>query len=378
MRAILFHYWQASKLVQSETFFSFTHIWIQLIHSSDGANAIDLYIRGENVVCMETGLTYDDVLLKPQSSPIDSRSDVDLSADFVHGVELDVPLVSAPMDSVTGARLAQALADAGGIGVVHRAMSSHRVRGAVDSVDGLVAASVGINPSDECGYDANIPSESEPDVLVVDVAHAHLDKAVDRIAQIVGYSDIPIVAGNVATYEGAKALAQAGVDGIKVGVGPGSACSTRIKTGVGVPQFSAVQDASRVTDTYDVTIIADGGIREPGDAMKALAAGADTVMLGGEFAKCEESPGDGEVWGMASKKGKESHEHSTSHVEGVHSGTRSNTTTVEQLTQQYVEGLSSGCSYIGAHTLDEARETASFVRVTGAAHERNGGFAQTE
>jgi len=327
---------------------------------------------------METGLTYDDVLLKPQSSPVNSRSDVDLSTAFVHGVELDVPLVSAPMDSVTGARLAQALTDAGGIGVLHRAMSSQAVAQAVDSVDGLVAASVGINPSDECGYDANIPSEREPDVLVVDVAHAHLDEAVDTIAQIVGYSDIPIVAGNVATYEGAKALAQAGADGIKVGVGPGSACSTRIKTGVGVPQFSAVQDAARVKDTYDVTIIADGGIREPGDAMKALAAGADTVMLGGEFAKCEESPGDGEVWGMASKKGKVSHEHSTSHVEGVHSGTRSNTTTVEQLTQQYVEGLSSGCSYIGAHTLDGARENASFVRVTGAAHERNGGFAQSE
>ena len=330
---------------------------------------------------METGLTYDDVLLKPKASPVDSRSDVDLSTEFVPGLEIDVPLVSAPMDSVTGPRLAQALADAGGIGVLNRAMSGTEVVQALQDIDGVVAASVGIGseaPQNAGAYSYGGYSHDGADVIVVDVAHAHLEKAVERIEFITGYIQAPVVAGNVATYEGAKALAQAGVDGIKVGIGGGSACSTRIKTGVGVPQLSAVQDAARVTENYDVTIIADGGIREPGDAMKALAAGADSVMLGGEFAKCEESPADGAIWGMASEKGKESHEQDTSFVEGVHSGSRESTTTVEQLVNQYVEGLSSGCSYLGGHTLDEARENAQFVRVTPAAYQRNGGFSQHE
>jgi len=325
---------------------------------------------------MRTGLTYDDVLLVPKASRVDSRSDVDLSAEFVPGLEIDVPLVSAPMDSVTGPALAQGLADAGGIGVLHRAASAGETIEHIDAVDGVVAASVGIGTA--APQNAGSYSYVGADVIVVDVAHGHLEKAVERVEYIAGYVSAPIVAGNVATYEGAKALAKAGADGIKVGVGPGSACSTRVATGVGVPQLSAVMDASRVKDMYDVTIIADGGIREPGDAMKALMAGADTVMLGGEFAKCEESPADGAVWGMASEKGKDSHDAENTFVEGVHSGSRESSTTVESLTQQYREGLSSGCSYVGGGTLDEARKNAEFIQVTGAAHERNGGFSQLE
>jgi len=320
---------------------------------------------------MEQALTYDDVLLEPKMSSIESRRDVDTSAYLVNGIKIDVPLVSAPMDSVTGAELAQALADAGGIGILHRAAPVDKTISAIRTVDGLVGASVGIS-GDACqnaqGYEYN-----GADVIVVDVAHGHLINAIGTVYDICNSVNIPVIAGNVATYDGAKELARAGADGIKVGVGPGSACTTRINTGVGFPQFSAVKQASIVKKQYDVTIIADGGIRAPGDAMKALAAGADTVMLGGEFAKCEESPEDGSIWGMASRKGKDTH-NAEGYVEGVSSAPMEASSTVNEVVTAYTEGIQSGCSYIGAMNLHEAQKNATFNRVTPAAYQRNGGF----
>lgn len=321
---------------------------------------------------MEQALTYDDVLLAPQHSTIESRRTVDTSTELVPGIELDVPLVSAPMDSVTGTDLAQALADVGGIGILHRAATVDETISALSSVDGLVGASVGI--SESAVNDAKAFEYYGADVIVVDVAHGHLAKASDAVHEISNAVNVPVIAGNVATYQGAKELAQAGADGIKIGVGPGSACTTRIKTGVGVPQFTAVRNAVVVRNQYDITIIADGGIREPGDAMKALAAGADSVMLGGEFAKCVESPEDGSIWGMASAQGKETHG-AEGYVEGVSSAPMESTETVEEVVTAYTEGIQSGCSYIGAMNLHEARENAVFNRVTPAAYQRNGGFA---
>jgi len=321
---------------------------------------------------MEQALTYDDVLLEPKHSTIESRRQVDTSTQLVPGIELDVPLVSAPMDSVTGVDLAQALADAGGIGMLHRAATVDETVSAISSVDGLVGASVGIS-SDA----VSIAEEFEyygADVIVVDVAHGHLARASDAVCDIATSVGIPVIAGNVATYQGAKKLAKAGADGIKIGVGPGSACTTRIKTGVGVPQFTAVQSVRSIKHNYDVTIMADGGIREPGDAMKALAVGADSVMLGGEFAKCVESPEDGSIWGMASAEGKETHG-AQGYIEGVSSAPMESTETVEEVVTAYTEGIQSGCSYIGAMNLDEGRENAVFNRVTPASYQRNGGFA---
>lgn len=320
---------------------------------------------------MEQELTYDDVLLEPKKSSIKSRRIVDTSAELVPGIELDVPLVSAPMDSVTGAELAQALADAGGIGILHRAATVDETISAIDSIDGLVGVSVGI--SGTARQTAETYEYCGADVIVVDVAHGHLVKSLDAVHEISNAVDVPVIAGNVATYQGVKELSKAGADGVKVGVGPGSACTTRINTGVGVPQFSAVRNAVKVKNSTDVHIIADGGIREPGDAMKALAVGADTVMLGVEFAKCEESPEDGSIWGMASSKGKETHE-AQGYVEGVSSAPMESTDTVEEVVTAYTEGIQSGCSYIGAMNLHEARINAVFNQVTPAAYSRNGGF----
>lgn len=320
---------------------------------------------------MEQALTYDDVLLEPQHSTIKSRRIVDTSTELVPGIELDVPLVSAPMDSVTGAELAQSLADAGGIGILHRAADTDETIRSITSINGLVGASVGI--SGDAQENAVAFEHFGADVIVVDVAHGHLAKSVDAVFEISNAVDVPVIAGNVATYQGAKELAQAGADGIKIGVGPGSACTTRIKTGVGVPQFTAVRNAVVIKNNFDVTIIADGGIREPGDAMKALAAGANSVMLGGEFAKCVESPKDGSIWGMASSQGKETHG-AEGYVEGVSSAPMESTETVEEVVTAYTEGIQSGCSYIGAMNLGEARERAYFNQVTPAAYSRNGGF----
>jgi IMP dehydrogenase/GMP reductase len=321
---------------------------------------------------MQRALTYDDVLLEPKASRVASRTVVNTQSSLTPTVDIDVPLVSAPMDSVTGREMAQSLADAGGIGILHRAAEMDEVVGHLESIEGLVGASVGISRFAQTK--AEKYEQHGADVIVVDVAHGHLDNAVYRVGVVSDSVDVPVIAGNVATYDGAKSLAQAGADGIKVGVGPGSACTTRLKTGVGVPQFSAIQNVANVKKSHDVTIIADGGIREPGDAVKAIAAGADSVMLGGEFAKCAESPADGSIWGMASAKGKETHG-AQGYVEGISSHPRETTTTVDEVVGKYIEGIQSGCSYCNALSVRQLHENATFNVVTPAAYARNGGFA---
>jgi IMP dehydrogenase len=321
---------------------------------------------------MEQALTYDDVLLEPKSSRITSRTVVNTATSLTPTIDIDVPLLSAPMDSVTGQQLAQSLSDAGGIGILHRAAETDETISAVNNIDGIVGASVGI--SEQAHKKAEAYEYYGADVIVVDVAHGHLDNAVHKVSVITDSVDVPVIAGNIATYEGAKSLAKAGADGIKVGVGPGSACTTRVKTGVGVPQFTAIQNVVAVKKAYDVTVIADGGIRAPGDAVKALAAGADSVMLGREFAECVESPSDGSIWGMASKKGKEAHD-ADGYIEGVSSHPKESTTTVAHVVDRYVDGIQSGCSYCNSLSVRQLRENATFNVVTPAAYSRNGGFA---
>ncbi len=333
---------------------------------------------------LRTGLSYGDVLLVPQRSPVDSRSDVDLSTRFTPGIEVDVPFVSAAMDTVTEGELAAALSRAGGIGVVHRFLPPERQAEEVASVpdDGRVAAAVGIDEDHVARAEALLAAGA--DALVMDVAHGHLDRTLDAVATLrAEFPDAELVAGNVATAEGVTDLAAAGADCVKVGVGPGSHCTTREVAGAGVPQLTAVDDCADAAREAGVTLCADGGVRNSGDATKALMAGADTVMLGSLFAGSAEAPGavvdvDGDRYkrsrGMATTAAAEARDDKDPDVvadEGVEALTPYKGP-VGGVVAELAAGVRSGLSYCGGHAIPAARERAEFVRVAAGAKEREG------
>jgi IMP dehydrogenase len=333
---------------------------------------------------VDTGYSYGDVLLVPQRSSIDTRDDVDLSTYLTPDLELGIPLVSATMDTVTEADTAVALSRLGGIGVVHRfapVEEQAREVGRVVDAGERCGAAVGI---DEDVVDrAGALLEAGAACLVLDVAHGHMERAIDAVARLDGEFDAPLVAGNVATAAGTTDLAAAGADCVKVGIGPGSHCTTRRVAGAGVPQLTAVDDCTDAARAQGVTVVADGGIRSSGDAAKALAAGADTVMMGGFFAGTAEAPGevvdvDGERFkrsrGMASAEANDDRSDKESTVdaeEGVEGLTPYRGPLAEEV-REFLAGVRSGLSYCGAHTIEEARRNARFVEVGAGAREREG------
>jgi IMP dehydrogenase len=334
---------------------------------------------------LRTGLSYGDVLLVPNRSSVDSRDDVDLSTNLTPDVELDGPLVSAAMDTVTEADLAASLSRAGGVGVLHRFLTPAEQAEQVERVRAegeQVAAAVGIN-EDHVARSAALV-DAGVDALVVDVAHGHLERTVDAVADLAeAFPGTDLVAGNVATPEGVVDLAAAGADCVKVGIGPGSHCTTRKVAGAGVPQLTAVDDCADAAADAGVTLCADGGIRTSGDAVKALMAGADTVMLGSLFAGTAEAPGavvevEGTRYkrsrGMATTAAAEERNDKEENVradEGVEALTPYKGP-VADLVGEFCAGIRSGLSYCGGHTIPEARERAEFIRVAPSAKEREG------
>jgi IMP dehydrogenase len=461
-------------------------------------------------------LTYEDVLLVPCRSSVASRRDVDTSTRLTRELRLNIPIVSANMDTVTEARMARAIAREGGIGIIHRFMAieqeaaevqrvkrpeeavggrhlhtiaphrtiaeamtlmgrhnvnsllvvddGERLLGIVTSRDVLFAENTGqpvehimtgggelvtapvgtrleearrilherrlekLPLVDETGHlrglitardvlrltehpnaardsqgrllvgaaigavgdymeRADALVASEVDVLVVDIAHGHAEHALRATRRVKdAFPDVQLIAGNVATGEGARDLAEAGADAIKVGVGPGAACSTRIVAGVGVPQLTALFDCVAAAVDLDIPIIADGGVRNSGDLTKALAAGASTVMIGSLLAGTEESPGRTvlrsggrfKVYrGMASvgaaeaRRQRETSEDMLDELaaavvpEGVEAVVPYRGSLADVLYQQ-VGGLRSGMSYLNARTLEDLRKNARFVRMTDA------------
>lgn len=316
----------------------------------------------------EKKYSYDDLLLVPQKSTVDSRSDVVLETKVTPNTKISSPLVSAPMDSVTGPELAQAMSDWGGVGILHRFEDPITRQDWIKEVDGVVGASIGISLEDI--ENAIRFEKAGADFICVDVAHGHMERCQKFINELSGEIDVDIMVGNVATLTAVKDLVTAGADSVKVGIGPGSHCSTREKTGHGVPQGSVVDECTK--DYYgldkDYTIIADGGIRNPGDAVKALMLGADAVMMGGIFGRTYESPGGGDVWGMASEEGNDER-----YVEGVVSSAQQRYN-VEDVFEEFEDGIRSGLSYSGGHTISEAQDNSEFIEVTTSTQERNGGF----
>lgn len=469
----------------------------------------------------DPGLTFDDVLLVPKRSPIRSRGDVDTSATLAPGIRLAIPIISANMDTVTEAMMAIAMAQAGGIGILHRFMTikaqaeevrrvkrsesfvvehpvtiypdesiraaqtrmeeagvgglaviddggilvgmlttrdvllapdtsatvasvmtprerlvvasedetleparltlfehrieklplvdkSNRIVGLITASDIIklqkhpsatkdfkgrlrVGVAVGVKPQDIDRAAACVAEGA--DLLVVDVAHGHADHVLEMVQKLkIEFPRIPLIAGNVASAEGVLDLAGAGADTVKVGVGAGSICTTRVVTGFGVPQLTAISECAEAARKAGVPIIADGGIRTSGDMTKALAAGANTVMIGSLLAGTEESPGfavvrNGQrfkvVRGMASltanvdrqriEKGEELGAEDWEKVvpEGVeaivpHRGK------VAEILYQLVGGIRSGLSYAGVHNIEELWEQAEFIRITPAGQRESG------
>jgi IMP dehydrogenase len=237
-------------------------------------------------------LTFDDVLLKPGFAGF-SRAEIKLGTRLTKNVKLDVPLVSSPMDTVTESKLAIALAKAGGIGIIHRNLTIKDQAAEVAKVKKgghKVGAAVGSSP----GYEDRVKAlvKAGVDVIIVDSAHGFSKFVVEALTDIKKHHKVDVIAGNIATAEGAEALIAAGADGLRVGMGPGAICTTRLVSGMGVPQLTAIIDTAAVAKEHGVPVIADGGINYFGDITKALAAGASSVMMGRLFAATEESPGE--------------------------------------------------------------------------------------
>ncbi|ADQ69055.1 inosine-5'-monophosphate dehydrogenase [Halogeometricum borinquense DSM 11551] len=340
---------------------------------------------------LRTGLSYGDVLLVPKRSPVDSRDDVDLSTNLTPSIELNTPLVSAAMDTVTEDEMGIELSREGGFGVIHRFLDPEeqaaQVR-AVTTAGQSVGAAVGIN--EDFVERSTALVEAGVDALVVDVAHGHLERTLTAVETLADeFPETPLIAGNVATPAGVEDLAAAGADCVKVGIGPGSHCTTRKVAGAGVPQLTAIDDCASVADELGVTICADGGIRTSGDAVKALMAGADTVMLGSIFAGTAEAPGeiveiDGHQYkrsrGMATTAAAEDRDDKHNNVdadEGVEALTPYKGS-LRAVVEEFCAGIRSGLSYCGGYTIPQARENAEFMRVAQSAKEREGFHADQD
>ena len=240
----------------------------------------------------QEGITFDDVLMMPAYSEVLPR-EVSLQGRFSRNVSLNIPFASAAMDTVTEAPMAAAMAREGGIGVIHKNMSAQAQAGQVARVraEGLpVAAGVGITP--DVLERVKLLADAGVNAVVLDSAHGHSKGVIDALKAIkAAFPGLDVVVGNIATAQAARDLIAAGADGLKVGIGPGSICTTRIVAGVGVPQLTAIAEVASVAGE-DIPVIADGGLRYSGDVVKALAAGAHCVMCGSMFAGTDEAPGD--------------------------------------------------------------------------------------
>ena len=321
---------------------------------------------------MREAFTFDDVLLVPAYNHYESRQHVDTSVtDRTGKLTLKLPLMTANMDTVTESAMASFISAKGGIGVLHRFMSVERNVAELKACVGKAFVSVGT--SEEELQRAEALRDAGADYFVVDVAHGHaryMGKTLKRLRELL--PNACLMAGNVATYAGADYLASVGADIVKVGIGPGSVCTTRVKTGHGVPQLTAIQDCARC----DRSIVADGGIRYAGDVVKALAFGADFVMIGGMLAGTRPTPGEkvkdaAGAWvktyrGMASREVAEDHHGGIAEwktAEGISTSVPYREDE-ERIIGDLVGGLRSGLTYAGSQTIKELQRKLNYTVIT--------------
>lgn len=310
-------------------------------------------------------LTYDDVLIEPQHSTVDSRSNVSLQHEISPHITLDVPVIASPMDTVCEAEMANAMKKAGAIGFVHRFMKVNDYISELYSIDGPTVGVVGIDN----GYRIHECVETGVDAICVDVAHGHMQRTLDVVCDVRSFFNGDIIVGSIATSQAAEDLFDAGADAVKVGVGPGQVCTTREKTGVGVPQISAIKSVNAVASSGEY-VLADGGMQTPGDCAKAFAAGADGVVLGSYFGSCVESPNPGKVRGMASESAQDE-SNKSKYIEGGEKSIEHSDTAAERV-ESIVNGVRSACSYAGYHNLSNFIGNARLVEVSSNASRRSG------
>ena len=336
---------------------------------------------------IKEALTFDDVTLAPNYSEI-LPSETNTSIKLSKNLTLKIPLISSAMDTVTEGSMAAAIAEKGGIGVIHRNLSIEKQIFEIKKVKQkklLVGAAVGA--SSEEHRRAKIILKENLDLIVVDTAHAHTKKVSDIIKMIVKTKPkkTTLCAGNIATAEAAKFLIKLGVDVIKVGIGPGSICTTRLVAGIGVPQLSAIMNVKSGVGNRKVSIIADGGIKFSGDIAKALAAGADAVMIGSLFAGTDQAPGkiikkNGKLFksfrgmgsigamnkGSADRYFQTKQNNSSKYVpEGVE-GFVKYKGKVDKVIYQLVGGLKSSMGYLGSKKITHLRKKPKFYKITKA------------
>lgn len=353
---------------------------------------------------MNYAYTYDDIQIIPKYSEVQSRSECNLKTRFTRNYKIQIPLVSSPMDTVTESEMATAIYSYGGVGIVHRFMTidqqcyeiseieeatnlmgkeKHvanidKIKQIVNGEFTPIAAAIGATGDYK---DRAIELvNAGANVLLIDVAHGNTKQVRDAITWCKENleSHVDIIAGNVATYEGAKNLAEWGADAIRVGIGNGSLCETRIRTGIGVPQVTALIDAVRAIEDcgIDIPIIADGGIKMTGDVAKAISLGADSVMLGSILAGTRETPGAIERMGMwpneqlfkkyrgsASAETKKVHGMEEKNVEG-NSKLIPYKGKVGRIINDINDGVKSAMSYVNATTIQQFQANADHVIIT--------------
>lgn len=325
---------------------------------------------------METFLTYDDVLIKPSMCFLESRKDGVTTTDIC-GFEIDLPVIGANMKSVMNIDTLVKLQECGATGVLHRFDNNDkRYEDVLEAFErGICPIMTSIGIKDDLKFVDELISAGA-DILVVDTANAHAKHVMKYVKEVKDmlniYPNVKLIVGNIATGEAAIDYLKLGVDGLKVGIGPGSACTTRIQTGCGVPQLSAIMEIYEVLRDTKVTIIADGGINYAGDIGKAIVAGANAVMIGKHIALTwDNTASDLEVitpLGKGKTKqyfGSASSNSKNNYIEGEIA--RFNTKdlpTLQELIDSYREALQSTISYSGGRTLLDIRGTQNFIRVS--------------
>ena len=339
------------------------------------------------MVPIKEALTFDDVTLVPKYSEI-LPSEVDTSIKLTDTLRLNIPLLSSAMDTVTESKMAIAIAKAGGLGVIHRNLDIKKQIQEIKKVKKqklLVGAAVGTGLKEF--HRAELIIKEKVDMIVVDTAHGHTKKVSEIIKFIKKKKSkkICLCAGNIATPEAAKFLLKLGVDVIKVGIGPGSICTTRLVAGIGVPQLSAILNVRNGIKNKNVKIISDGGIKYSGDLAKAFAAGADAVMIGSLFAGTDETPGklikkNGKLFksfrgmgsvgamnkGSADRYFQSKQKNNSKYVpEGVE-GFAKYKGKVENIVFKLIGGLKSSMGYLGSKQIKYLRNKPQFVKITKA------------